>query len=109
MTIASRNSYWAPVLSNFLRINSVKLASKKPGGENAKVADGLDGLHTYDHMLWEYRTAFPYLRPDGLLFSDDAAWNSAFLQYCHEVAAKRRRILRGVGFLQRVARLPTNG
>jgi hypothetical protein len=22
-----------------------------------------DSLHTYDHMLWEYRTAEPYLRP----------------------------------------------
>jgi hypothetical protein len=96
MTIASRNSYWAPVLSNFLRINSVKLAPKKPGGENAKVTDGLDGLHTYDHMLWEYRTAFPYLRPDGLLFSDDAAWNSAILSRssCEtEADSPRRRLL----------------
>jgi hypothetical protein len=32
-----------------------------------------DSLHTYDHMLWEYRTIFPYLRHAGLLFSDDAA------------------------------------
>jgi predicted O-methyltransferase YrrM len=68
-----------------------------------------DSLHTYDHMLWEYRTAFPYLRPGGLLFSDDAAWNSAFSEFCREVAAKRGRILRGVGFLQKNASCPTNG
>ena len=60
-----------------------------------------DSLHTYDHMLWEYRTAFPYLRPGGLLFSDDAAWNSAFPEFCNEVATKHWRIVRGVGFLQK--------
>ena len=64
-----------------------------------------DSLHTYDHMLWEYRTAFPYLRPGGLLFSDDAAWNPAFSEYCQEVGAKHGRILRGVGFLQKNARV----
>jgi predicted O-methyltransferase YrrM len=68
-----------------------------------------DSLHTYDHMRWEYQTAFPYLRPGGLLFSDDAAWNSAFSEYCREVAAKHGRILRGVGFLQKNAGAPTNG
>jgi predicted O-methyltransferase YrrM len=68
-----------------------------------------DSLHTYDHMLWEYRTAFPYLRPGGLLFSDDAAWNSAFPDFCREVATEHGRILRGVGFLQKSLRLPANG
>jgi predicted O-methyltransferase YrrM len=68
-----------------------------------------DSLHTYDHMLWEYRTAFPYLRPGGLLFSDDAAWNAAFPEFCHEVAAKHGRILRGVGFLRKNDRPPTDG
>jgi hypothetical protein len=67
-----------------------------------------DSLHTYDHMLWEYRTAFTHLRPGGLLFSDDAAWNSAFPQFCHEVAARHGRILRGVGFLQKNPGLPTH-
>jgi predicted O-methyltransferase YrrM len=67
-----------------------------------------DSLHTYDHMLWEYRTAFPYLRPGGLLFSDDAAWNPAFSEYCQEVAVKHGRILRGVGFLQKNPYPPTN-
>jgi predicted O-methyltransferase YrrM len=68
-----------------------------------------DSLHTYDHMLWEYRTVFPYLRPGGLLFSDDAAWNSAFPEFCQEVAAKYGRILRGVGCLQKNPRTPTDG
>ena len=62
-----------------------------------------DSLHTYEHMLWEFRAAYPHLRPGGLLFSDDAQWNSAFPEFAHEVAAPRVKILRGVGFLQKNA------
>ena len=60
-----------------------------------------DSLHTYDHMLWEFRTAYPFLKPGGLLISDDAAWNPAFPEFCFEVHAERFSILRGVGFLQK--------
>jgi predicted O-methyltransferase YrrM len=60
-----------------------------------------DSLHTYDHMLWEYRVAYPELRRGGLLFSDDALWNSAFMDFAHEVGARHAKILRGVGFLQK--------
>jgi predicted O-methyltransferase YrrM len=52
-------------------------------------------------MLWEYRAAYPHLRPGGLLLSDDALWNPAFPEFALEVAAPRARILRGVGFLQK--------
>jgi predicted O-methyltransferase YrrM len=60
-----------------------------------------DSLHTYEHMLWEYRLAYPHLRLGGLLFSDDARWNSAFPEFALEVSAPRAKILRGVGFLQK--------
>jgi predicted O-methyltransferase YrrM len=30
-----------------------------------------DSLHTYDHMMWEFETVYPYLDPDGVLSSDD--------------------------------------
>lgn len=60
-----------------------------------------DSLHTYEHMLWEYRAAYSFIRPGGLLISDDAAWNPAFPEFCAEVRATRFRILRGVGFLQK--------
>jgi hypothetical protein len=62
-----------------------------------------DSLHTYDHMLWEYRCAFPHIRPGGLLFSDDAEWNRAFSEFKTEVNIERARILRGVGFLQKTS------
>jgi predicted O-methyltransferase YrrM len=60
-----------------------------------------DSLHTYDHMLWEFRAAYPYIHPGGLLFSDDAAWNPAFPEFRTEVHATCAQILRGVGFLQK--------
>jgi predicted O-methyltransferase YrrM len=60
-----------------------------------------DSLHTYEHMVWEYRVAFPQIRPGGLLVSDDALWNAAFPEFSAEVKAKQAGILRGVGFLQK--------
>jgi predicted O-methyltransferase YrrM len=32
-----------------------------------------DSLHTYEHMMWEYETAFPWLSPDGVLSSHDVS------------------------------------
>lgn len=60
-----------------------------------------DSLHTYDHMLWEYRAAYPSLRPGGLLVSDDAAWNPAFVEFVREAQVRQAKILRGVGFLRK--------
>ena len=60
-----------------------------------------DSLHTYDHMLWEYETAYPALRPGGLLLSDDALWNSAFHDFARKVQEPDAKILRGVGFLRK--------
>jgi hypothetical protein len=62
-----------------------------------------DSLHEYDHMLWEYRTAYPYLRLGGLLFSDDALWNNAFPEFAKEVNARQQAVVRGVGFLKKPA------
>jgi predicted O-methyltransferase YrrM len=30
-----------------------------------------DSLHTFEHMMWEYKTAFPHLHPEGVLSSHD--------------------------------------
>ena len=58
-----------------------------------------DSLHTYEHMIGEYREAYPYLQPGGLLFSDGALWNNAFTDVSHEIHASQSRSLHGVGFL----------
>lgn len=60
-----------------------------------------DSLHTYEHMIWEFRCAFPMIRSGGLLISDDAVWNPAFKEFAIEVTARNSCVLRGVGFLQK--------
>jgi predicted O-methyltransferase YrrM len=59
-----------------------------------------DSLHSYDHMKFEFETAWPKLREGGLLLSDDVLWNNAF----HEVCKRERRkpiIYRSFGMIQK--------
>jgi predicted O-methyltransferase YrrM len=49
-----------------------------------------DDLHTPDHMLWEYESVWPRLRPGGVLISDDV--NHGWIQFC------RRQGIRGAAF-----------
>ena len=44
-----------------------------------------DAAHTYGAQFREYRTVWPYLRPGGLLISDDIN-NSAFLEFADSVS-----------------------
>lgn len=44
-----------------------------------------DSLHTYDHMLFEYRSVWPKLSKGGVLLSDDARSNGAFTDFCSEI------------------------
>jgi len=64
-----------------------------------------DDLHQPDHMLWEYQLAWQYLRPGGLLISDDV--NSGWLQFCRA----QRLPLSACANVQRlaIARKPENG
>jgi len=39
-----------------------------------------DDLHTPPHMLWEYETVWPKLRPNGWLVSDDS--NFGWIRFC---------------------------
>jgi Methyltransferase domain len=40
-----------------------------------------DSLHTYDHMLFEYQTAWPHLKMGAVLLSHDVHWNRAFRNF----------------------------
>ncbi|HEX4001820.1 MAG TPA: class I SAM-dependent methyltransferase [Candidatus Acidoferrales bacterium] len=62
-----------------------------------------DSLHTYEHMKFEYEKAYPFIRPGGVLISDDVLWNSAFPEFRDAVRASKADILRGIGFLQKPA------
>jgi hypothetical protein len=43
-----------------------------------------DDLYEYRHMLWEFRTAWPHIGGDGLLFSHDWAKNPSLCQFARE-------------------------
>lgn len=44
-----------------------------------------DSMHTYDHMIFEYRTAWTYLREGGVLLSDDVDLHTALSDFAAEV------------------------
>ena len=42
-----------------------------------------DSEHTFDHMTWEFETAWPYIKSGGVLACDNADWGaSAFYKFC---------------------------
>lgn len=41
-----------------------------------------DSMHTYEHMMFEYDTAFNYLKDGSILANDDIHWNLAFDDFC---------------------------
>ena len=43
-----------------------------------------DSLHTYDNMIFEFETAWKYIKKDGFLLSDDISGNNAFYDFCQK-------------------------
>jgi len=52
-----------------------------------------DSDHSYAHMLWEFRTAFPHVRPGGYIWSDDILGNAAWDDFCQEARLDGSRFL----------------
>ena len=48
-----------------------------------------DSDHSYSHMLWEFRTALPFVRQGGYIWSDDILGNSAWPDFCAEAHLER--------------------
>ena len=60
-----------------------------------------DSLHTWDHMTWEFETAYPHLRADGVLASDDILGAATLREILRENAFPafyRRRGVRYASF-----------
>jgi len=47
-----------------------------------------DSEHTYENMMFEWRTVWPHITPGGLLISDDVDNNQAFADFCRDVKAE---------------------
>ena len=64
-----------------------------------------DSLHTYEHMRWEFRTAYKYLQPGGLFLSHDVGANDAFFDFMNDkgIAWKDYRVFHVLGGFQKRA------
>jgi len=47
-----------------------------------------DSLHTYDHMMLEFRAAWPHLKAGGLLLAHDVGTNHSFFDFIGEAGLK---------------------
>jgi len=43
-----------------------------------------DSDHSYDHMMFEFRTIWPYLKNNGLFLAHDIGRNKAIFDFCRE-------------------------
>ncbi len=62
--------------------NSLELLPKILGGARSVSIFIHDSLHTYDHMIAEFRLGYDALEPGGLLISDDIGYNLAWQDFC---------------------------
>jgi len=56
-----------------------------------------DSEHTYETMMFEYKTVWPFLREGGILLSDDVRWNRAFNDFVRDKKPKRWIVFDGLG------------
>lgn len=47
-----------------------------------------DSEHTYENMIWEYKTAMNFLSPTGILLSDDTNLSNAFDDFCGNIKTR---------------------
>lgn len=60
-----------------------------------------DSLHSYEHMMFEFQTAWPWIKPGGVLLSDDTDWNSAFEDFSRSVGISAMMFNYRVGGLRK--------
>ena len=60
-----------------------------------------DSDHSYENMSWEFRTAWPYIRKDGLLLSHDVSQNAAFKEFAKNASEKYYYMLKNCGGIKR--------
>jgi len=55
-----------------------------------------DSLHTYDHMMAEFRLGYDALEPGGFLISDDIGYNSAWQDFCRSRKEEWKELSKGL-------------
>ncbi|SMH72306.1 class I SAM-dependent methyltransferase [Candidatus Nitrosotalea okcheonensis] len=60
-----------------------------------------DSEHTYENMKFEYEIAWPFIKPGGILASDDIKWNAAFSELISEKRPSKILDLYSFGILKK--------
>lgn len=60
-----------------------------------------DSKHTYQTMIFEYKTAWPYIKKGGILISDDVDYTSAFSKFSKDIKAKTLRF-KDLGIIRKI-------
>ena len=58
-----------------------------------------DSEHSVDCMSFEYRAAWRYLRPGGVLASDDVGWNTAFEDFSRQHSRTIHQLTENLAFV----------
>jgi len=51
-----------------------------------------DSDHSYENMVWEFETAWPAIKPGGIVLSDDVLANSSFFDFCRRKKSRARHV-----------------
>jgi len=60
-----------------------------------------DSDHSYEYMLYEFRTAWPFVKQGGYIMSDDIHLNDAFSTFVKECNPSKSKILRHTGVIRK--------
>ncbi len=60
-----------------------------------------DSNHTYKHMMFEFKTAWPNIKDGGFLLSDNVHWNDAFLDFTDSINKKPFITREGFGIIKK--------
>jgi len=60
-----------------------------------------DSEHSYENMHWEYKSAWSYIRKDGLILSHDVSQNAAFRDFAKSVSEIYYYMLKNCGGIKR--------
>lgn len=58
-----------------------------------------DSDHSYDNMIFEFRTVWPRIIRTGVIISDDIKWNNAFNDFLQEIKSNRHSSQEGTGIV----------
>lgn len=61
-----------------------------------------DSDHTYQNMMFEFQTVYPFIKKDGLILSDNVNWNNSFDDFIRTINHVSLKVFRStIGILRK--------